>query len=120
MGTRWQIEKTVDIRQPPEVVFDYLCRFENVQEWDDSVLRATRLSAGKPTVGSRFRVTLLFGWRRVPMTYEIVSMEPPRRLALPTRYRFPGPAHPAPSPCRQRPRMQRRTRELRRHAESPT
>ncbi len=82
MGTTWQIEKTIDIRQPPEVVFDYLCRFENVQEWDGSVLSACRLSSGKPAVGSRFRVTLLFGWRRVPMAYEIVSMEPPHRLAL--------------------------------------
>jgi hypothetical protein len=34
------------------------------------------LTTGKPAVGSRFHLTLRFGWRRVSMTYVITRMHP--------------------------------------------
>ena len=78
----WKITKCIDIAAPAETVFDYLSRFENVQEWDPGVLTARRRTPGPPAVGSRFDVTLLFGWHRVPMTYEIKAMQRPGELVL--------------------------------------
>ena len=78
----WQIEKRTIIRQSPDMVFDYLCHFNHVCEWDPSVLSARKTSPGKPAVGSRFQLTLLFGWNRIPMAYEIVAMNAPSVLVL--------------------------------------
>ena len=69
----WQIEERIDIPQPPESVFDYLARFHNIREWDPSVLTARQITTGKPSPGTRFALTLLFGLARVPMVYEITS-----------------------------------------------
>jgi dehydrogenase/reductase SDR family protein 12 len=78
----WRITESLDIDQPPEIVFDYLRHFQTVQEWDSTVISARMTSGGEPTVGSRFSLVLLFGWTRVPMTYEITSMTPHRQLVL--------------------------------------
>ena len=78
----WQIDKRVHIPQSPEKVFDYLAQFDNIREWDPSVLSARPLSPGAPEVGSRFRLVLLFGLSRVPMVYEITALEPGRELVL--------------------------------------
>lgn len=78
----WKIIERIDIAQPPETVFDYLARFEHVAEWDPGVLAARRRTPGPPAVGSRFDVTLLWGWRRIPMAYRIVRMDRPGELVL--------------------------------------
>ncbi len=78
----WQIRECIDIAQPPETVFDYLSRFDSVREWDPGVRNARRRSPGPPRVGSRFGVTLGFGWRSVPMDYTIEAMDRPRELVL--------------------------------------
>lgn len=78
----WQIEKQIDIPQPAERVFDYLAHFDNIREWDPSVLTAHQISPGAPSAGTRFALTLLFGIARVPMVYEITSLDPERALVL--------------------------------------
>lgn len=78
----WHIKKQIDIPLTPERVFNYLAQFDHIREWDPSVLTARPLSAGKPAVGSRFRLTLMFGLTRVPMVYEITSLVPRRELVL--------------------------------------
>lgn len=78
----WKITERIDIAAAPETVFDYLSRFETVQEWDPGVLTARRRTPGPPAVGSRVDVTLRFGWRRVPMTYEVKAMQRPGELVL--------------------------------------
>ena len=82
MAISWHIEKTVNVDQPADVVYDYLSHFHNVREWDTSVIQARMVSSGTPAVGSRFELTLLFGWNRIPMAYEIVSMTPDREIVL--------------------------------------
>ena len=78
----WHVEKCIDIKQPPEVVYSYLSYFQHVPEWDTSVLSARRISSGKPVAGSRFQLILLFGWNRIPIFYEIVAMKPSIELVL--------------------------------------
>ena len=82
MAASWKIEKTAFIRQPAELVYHYLSRFDHIREWDPGVLSARMTPPATPTVGSRFSLTLLFGYNRVPMTYEIVSMTPDREVVL--------------------------------------
>jgi len=82
MGNTWRIKKEIDVDQPTDRVFDYLSHWATVAEWDPSVVSARMLSAGKPFVGSRFHITLQFGWNRVPMTYVISRMDPHQFLEL--------------------------------------
>jgi dehydrogenase/reductase SDR family protein 12 len=82
MGNTWRIKKEIDVDQPTDRVFDYLSHWATVAEWDPSVFNARKLSAGKPAVGSRFHLTLRFGWKRVPMTYVITRMDPHQFLEL--------------------------------------
>ena len=78
----WLIEKQIDLPEAPGCVFDYLAQFDSIREWDPSVLSAHPLSGDQPSVGSRFRLTLMFGPTRVPMVYEITSLAPNRELVL--------------------------------------
>jgi hypothetical protein len=57
MGNMWRIKKEIDVDQPTDRVFDYLSHWAAVAEWDPSVVCARMLSAGKPSVGSRFHIT---------------------------------------------------------------
>ena len=82
MGNLWQIRKVIDTDQPVQRVFDYLCDWERVTEWDTSVVSARRLSLQVPRVGSRFALSLRFGWNRVPMNYTITAMQPYHFLEL--------------------------------------
>jgi dehydrogenase/reductase SDR family protein 12 len=82
MGNTWRIKKEIDVDQPTDRVFDYLSHWATVAEWDPSVVSARMLSAGKPSVGSRFHITLRFGWKRVPMTYVIKRMAPHQLIEL--------------------------------------
>lgn len=82
MGDMWRIKKEINADQPADRVFDYLSDWTTVAEWDPSVVSARMLSAGTPSVGSRFHITLQFGWKRVPMTYVIKRMEPYQLIEL--------------------------------------
>jgi len=78
----WSVQKQIDIDRHPDAVYEYLRHFDTVQEWDTTVLCARRTTSGPPVVGSRFKVTLLLGWNRVPMDYEILELVPSQKLVL--------------------------------------
>lgn len=82
MNDPWRITQTIDTHQPARRLFDYLSRWNNVVEWDPTAFQGRMLSSGEPAVGSRFIITLRFGWQPVPMTYTIVRMDRPRLLEL--------------------------------------
>jgi NAD(P)-dependent dehydrogenase (short-subunit alcohol dehydrogenase family)/carbon monoxide dehydrogenase subunit G len=82
MDNSWRVKKEIDVAQPADRVFEYLSNWDSVIEWDPSVVSACIASSGKPAVGSRFGLTLRFGWKRVPMTYTITCMKPHQRLEL--------------------------------------
>lgn len=81
-NTMWSIEKQIDIDHHPDTVYEYLRHFDTVQEWDTTVLCARQTTSGPPLVGSRFKVTLLIGWNRVPMDYQILEVVPSQKLVL--------------------------------------
>jgi hypothetical protein len=60
----------IDLPIPIEEAFDYLADFSRTAEWDPSV------------EDSRFRVTVSFLGRRIPLEYRITEFERPSRLVL--------------------------------------
>ena len=73
---------TVDSARPAEATFAYMANFANVSEWDPTAVEARALQEGEPALGSCFFVRVRWLGRELPLTYEIVAYEPPRRLVL--------------------------------------
>lgn len=74
------IEESLVIRQPPEVVFDYLSTVDNLAVWDSSVVEAEQIGTEPMTVGARCRGTNKILGRRFDWTTEVSVFDPPRRL----------------------------------------
>ena len=72
----------IDLPIPIEEAFDYLADFSRTAEWDPGVEEARRLTPGEVRLGSRFRVTVSFLGRRIPLEYRITEFERPSRLVL--------------------------------------
>jgi len=62
--------------------FAYLSRFDRAEEWDPGVAAAEMLTPAPVAVGSRFRLEARFLGRRIPLEYEVVELEPDRRIGL--------------------------------------
>ena len=62
--------------------FAYLSRFDRAAEWDPGVDAAEMLTAPPVAVGSRFRLEARFLGRRIPLEYEVVELDPDRRIVL--------------------------------------
>jgi Polyketide cyclase / dehydrase and lipid transport len=75
------IESTLS---PPEA-FAYMADFSNAVEWDPSVVKALRASDAPVGLGSTFDLVVMFGGRKLPMRYEIVSFEEPRLVVIEAR-----------------------------------
>ena len=72
----------IDLPLPVEAAFDYLADFSRTAEWDPGVSEARRLTRGEVGLGSRFRVTVSFLGRRIPLEYRITEYDRPSRLVL--------------------------------------
>ena len=66
----------------PASTFAYLSRFDRATDWDPGVAEAEMLTAEPVGRGSRFRLVARFVGRSVPLEYEIVEYEAPKRLVL--------------------------------------
>jgi len=73
---------TVTTPRSPEEAFDYLADFSTVEEWDPGVRRARAISEERRAKGAQFEVVARFLGRDVPLTYETVEIERPRRVML--------------------------------------
>jgi len=73
---------TVGSALPPADVFAYMADFSNARIWDPSVKKAQRVGAEPIGVGSAFDLVARFGGRDVPLRYEIVEYDAPRRVVL--------------------------------------
>jgi hypothetical protein len=73
---------TVTSPRPIEEVFAYMADFSNASEWDPSAIEASGVNGPAPSVGARYEVTSRFLGREVPLTYEIVELDSPRRVVL--------------------------------------
>jgi polyketide cyclase/dehydrase/lipid transport protein len=65
-----------------DTTFAYLSRFSSAEEWDPSVIEARMVTPEPVGLGSRFRLVAVFLGAKVPLEYEIIEYEPPRRVVL--------------------------------------
>lgn len=73
------VEESVFIARPPEEVFDYLAKAENLPVWDSSILQAEQVGADPVGVGTRWRGTSKILGRRFEWTTEVTEFDRPRR-----------------------------------------
>jgi uncharacterized membrane protein len=74
------VQESVVISSPPEVVFDYLVRPENMSKWDSSIVSAEQVGSEPLQVGTRWRGTSSIVGRRVDWTSEVVDFQPGQRI----------------------------------------
>ena len=74
------VEEHIVIPQPPEVVFDFLSRPENVPLWDSSVVKVKALDPGPLRQGNRWRGSNKIMGRRFDWTTEIIEVDAPRTM----------------------------------------
>jgi hypothetical protein len=67
---------------PLATTFGYLSRFSSAKEWDPGVIEAEMVTPEPVGLGSRFRLVAAFLGAKVPLDYEIVEYDPPRRVVL--------------------------------------
>lgn len=65
-----------------EDAFAYLADFANIQDWDPGVAGAQRFSDDPLAVGARFEIRSSFLGREVPLVYETIEIDAPRRVLL--------------------------------------
>ena len=65
-----------------ERAFAYLADFATIADWDPGVAGARRLSPDPLASGARFEVHSSFLGREIPLTYETIEFDPPRRVVL--------------------------------------
>jgi Polyketide cyclase / dehydrase and lipid transport len=67
---------------PQSEAFAYMADFANTRVWDPSVSEACRVGEAPIGIGSAFDLVARFGGRDVPLRYEIVGYDLPRRVVL--------------------------------------
>jgi dehydrogenase/reductase SDR family member 12 len=75
-------QATVVSRRPAADTFGYLATFSNAAEWDPGVISASQLDPGPVRPGTRFQLIVPFLWRRLALTYEVVTLVPGRQVVL--------------------------------------
>jgi hypothetical protein len=65
-----------------ERAFEYLAAFDHISDWDPGVVRAKALGERSLEEGARFEVVSRFLGREVPLVYETVAIDAPRRVRL--------------------------------------
>jgi polyketide cyclase/dehydrase/lipid transport protein len=70
---------------PQAEAFAYMADFANARLWDPSVSEARRVGEAPIGIGVAFDVVARFGGRDVPLRYEIVEYDRPRRVVLEAR-----------------------------------
>lgn len=75
------VEESVFLAHPPDAVFDYLNKAENLPVWDSSVVEAEQVGTDLVGVGTRYRGTSKILGRRFDWTTEVTEHDAPRRIA---------------------------------------
>jgi carbon monoxide dehydrogenase subunit G len=71
-----QVQRTITVRKPVDVVANYLKDFARTEQWDPGTVSCSRLDEGPVQVGSRWRNVSRFRGKETELTYELVRMEP--------------------------------------------
>ena len=81
---------SVESSRSAEDAFAYLAAFDNIRDWEPSVVFARRLDEGALHVGSAFEVVVRQGSKETPLRYEVRSYDPTGSItveALASAYR---------------------------------
>lgn len=73
---------SVEIDRSPEDVFAYVTDPSRFAEWQEAVVRASRLDEGPMRTGSSISLTRRVGKREQTMTSELTEYAPPRSYAF--------------------------------------
>ena len=76
---------TIESALPQAAAFAYMADFANARLWDPSVSEARPVDEAPLGLGSAFDLVARFAGRDVPLRYEIVEYDPPRRVVLEAR-----------------------------------
>lgn len=76
------IERNTTIRVPLDVAFSYFAEFAHTAAWDPGVVSSRKLTDGPLEPGDRYDVVARFGGRKLPMAYEVLSVDAPKRVVL--------------------------------------
>lgn len=74
------IEESVYISRPPQEVFNFLSKFENIPVWDSSVVHAETIGGGPEQLGTRAHGTSKIVGKKFDWTAEIIEFRPPSSL----------------------------------------
>lgn len=74
------VEDSVYISRPPQDVFNFVSKNENIPVWDSSVLHAETVSGVPEAVGTRAQGTSKVVGRKFDWTAEITEYQPPARI----------------------------------------
>jgi carbon monoxide dehydrogenase subunit G len=77
-----RVQRSLKSTWPLEECFSFLADFANLPAWDPGIVSSRRSDDGELRVGSSFHVVARFLGRRVPMTYQVVEIDPPTRIVL--------------------------------------
>ncbi len=75
------VERTFSVPRSVDEAFTYLADFTHAAEWDPGTVACTR-TGGDGGVGTTYANTSEFMGRRVELTYETITHQPPSRLQL--------------------------------------
>ena len=76
------LREELEVDTPLENAFAFVGDFVNSTAWDPGVADARNVTGEPVGVGTRYELTVLFGGRRLPMTYEVTVFDPPNRVVL--------------------------------------
>jgi carbon monoxide dehydrogenase subunit G len=76
------LREELEVDTPLEDAFAFVGDFVNSAAWDPGVEDARNVTGEPVGVGTRYDLTVLFGDRRLPMTYEVTVFDPPNRVVL--------------------------------------
>lgn len=74
------VEESVVIARPPQEVFEFLAKFENLSVYDAFVTASGQVGDGPPGLGTRGWGTTRFMGQQSDWTVEYTEFEPPRRM----------------------------------------
>ena len=76
------LREELEVDEPVEGAFAFVGDFANSAIWDPGVAESRNVTGGPLGVGTRYDLTVVFGKRSLPMTYEVTVFDPPHRVVL--------------------------------------
>ena len=74
--------ETIEVPCSVHEAFSYTSDFGNIEQWDPGVASSVRLTIGRPALGSRYRLEVVFALSTTVMEYCITAFDPPHRVVL--------------------------------------